>query len=140
MHSKVVLKDKMAFEAHADGHTFMVDASEKVGGQGLGPLPKTLTLTSVAGCTAMDVISVLRKMRAEPEGFEVEVEGPLADEHPKKFTSIEIRYNFTGEGLDTEKLKKAVSLSMERYCGVIAALRPGAPIEGKIFLNGQALD
>lgn len=139
MQSKVVLKDKMAFEAYADGHSFMVDAAEAVGGQNLGPMPKTLALTSVAGCTAMDVISVLRKMRSEPTGFEVEVDGPLADEHPKKFTAIKIRYLFTGDALDPEKVKKAVSLSVERYCGVIASLRPGAPIETEILINGSPL-
>lgn len=139
MDSKVVLKDGMAFEAHASGHTFMIDATEGFGGQNLGPSPKTLTLTSLSGCTAMDVISLLRKMRVEVDSFEVETESPLAEEHPKRFTDIVVRYKLTGKDLPEDKVKKAVNLSMDRYCGVIAALKPGCPVRGEIYLNGEKL-
>ena len=71
LESKVVWRDGMAFDAHADGHTFTIDAHETFGGQGLGPKPKSLTLTSLAGCTGMDVISILKKMRVEVRHFQV---------------------------------------------------------------------
>ena len=86
--SKVVWRDGMAFDAHLEGFEFIIDADEQFGGQGLGPKPKGLTLTSLIGCTGMDVIAILKKMRVEVEGFEVSSVGTLADEHPKKFERI----------------------------------------------------
>ena len=90
MESKVVWQDGMAFEAHLDGFNFTIDAAAKVGGQDKGPKPKGLTLVSLAGCTAMDVISILKKMRVEPDHFEVGTDGKLTGEHPKKFTDLDL--------------------------------------------------
>jgi putative redox protein len=125
----------MAFEAELDGHNFMIDAAESVGGKDKGPKPKGLSLTSLAGCTAMDVISILRKMRAEPESFSVEAEAEVSEEHPKVFTKIVITYYLKGGDVTQEKAEKAVSLSEERYCGVSAMLRQAAPIETNIVIE-----
>lgn len=125
---------EMAFEADVNGFKLAIDADEKVGGQNKGPRPKPLTLASLGGCTAMDVISILKKMRVEPEWFNVEVEGELTEEHPKYYHTIRLTYMFKGNNLDMEKLKKAVELSNERYCGVNALLRKGANIESKIVV------
>lgn len=117
---KVSWKDKMAFEAEVNGHKIMLDAAEAVGGEDRGPRPKPLMLTALAGCTGMDVISILKKMRVEVEDFDVTVEGDLTDEHPKQYYKMNVIYTFKGKDLPLEKLKKAVSLSEERYCGVSA--------------------
>ena len=123
----------MAFEANVNGFNIMIDADEAVGGRNLGPRPKPLSLVSLAGCTGMDVISILKKMRVEPEGFNVEVEGELTEEHPKYYHKIHIKYSFSGKDLPMEKLEKAVNLSQERYCGVSAMLSRAAAITHEII-------
>ena len=128
-------KDGMAFEAEVNGFKIMLDADEAVGGENLGPRPKALTLVSLAGCTAMDVISILKKMRVEPSYFNVEVEGELTEEHPKYYHLINIRYIFSGDNLPLDKLEKAVNLSQERYCGVSAMLTKVAKITHEIVIQ-----
>jgi putative redox protein len=130
----VTWTDQMAFEAKVDGFSIILDADEKVGGRNLGPRPKPLTLVSLGGCTGMDVISILGKMRVEPEFFDVEVEGELSDEHPKYFHSIHIKYIFKGKDLPMDKLEKAVTLSQERYCGVSEMLRKAAKLSHEIVI------
>jgi len=125
---------KMAFEAKVGGFNFMIDATEAVGGENKGPQPKSLSLVSLAGCTAMDVISILGKMRIVPDYFDVEVEGELTDEHPKIYHTINIRYIFKGEDLPMDKLEKAAKLSQDRYCGVSEMLRRSAKINYEIVI------
>ena len=125
----------MAFEAEVNGFKITIDADEAVGGENRGPRPKALTLVSLAGCTSMDVISILRKMRVEPEYFNVEVEGELTEEHPKYYHKIHVKYIFRGKDLPEAKIKKAVSLSEDRYCGVSELLRKGAEITSEIVIE-----
>ncbi|MBN2348336.1 MAG: OsmC family protein [Bacteroidales bacterium] len=113
----------MAFEADVDGFKIKVDAKSEVGGSNLGPRPKPLLLVSLAGCTAMDVASLMKKMRVEVEDINIIVEGDLTEEHPKQFTKLHVIYEFKGENLPMDKLEKAVSLSQEKYCGVSATLK-----------------
>ena len=128
-------KENMSFEADVQGFKIMLDADESVGGENKGPKPKALTLVSLAGCTAMDVISILRKMRIEPDYFNVEVEGELTDEHPKYYHHIHVVYIFKGKDLPMDKLEKAVNLSQDRYCGVSALLSKGATISHEIVVG-----
>lgn len=130
----------MSFDAHLDGHTITVDAAPDVGGQDRGPRPKGLTLVSLAGCTAMDVVSILRKMRVEVARFEVAVDGDLAAEHPKRFERIAVRYEIDGPDVDPAKVRRAVDLSRERYCGVIATLRPAVELAYEVWINGERVD
>ncbi|MFH0866383.1 MAG: OsmC family protein [Bacteroidota bacterium] len=109
-----------------------MDADEANGGRNKGPRPKTLTLASLAGCTGMDVIAILRKMHIEPEYFNVIAEGDLTEEHPKYFHKIHLVYEVKGAGIDAEKVDKAVSLSQEKYCGVSALLSKGAELTYEI--------
>ncbi len=120
---KVNWLENMAFSADVNGHEIILDAAEKVGGEDRGARPKSLMLTALAGCTGMDVVSILKKMRVTPDDFNVYVEGDLTEEHPKQFTQMHVIYEFKGKDLPMEKLKKAVSLSEERYCGVSAMYR-----------------
>lgn len=108
----------MAFNTEVNGHELILDADEKVGGKDRGPRPKPLMITSLLGCTAMDVISILQKMRVDVKAFRVYADSELTEEHPKHYDSIHLIYEFTGKNLPMEKLKKAVNLSQDRYCGV----------------------
>lgn len=121
-------KEGMAFETEINDFKILIDADESVGGKNLGPRPKALTLASLGGCTGMDVISILRKMRVEPSFFNIEVAGELTDEHPKHYHKIHVLYQFKGDNLPKEKLEKAVSLSQDRYCGVSELLKKGAEL------------
>jgi len=133
--STVSWKGKMAFEAEIDGKKFMIDADERVGGENQGPTPKPLMLTSLEGCTGMDVVSILKKMRVELDNFQVSVEGELTDEHPKHFVKMMVTYEFWGKNLPLDKIKKAVDLSEERYCGVSVVYKKVMPIESEIILH-----
>ena len=116
--------DAMAFENTVDGHKFTVDAQEEFGGKDRGPRPKPLLLASLAGCTGMDVVSILQKMKQNITFFNVKVEGELRDEHPKRYTKIKVVYQFKkSDNLDDSKVRKAIVLSEDRYCGVSAMLK-----------------
>jgi putative redox protein len=125
----------MAFEAEVNDFKIMLDAVPAVGGQNRGPRPKPLTLVSLGGCTGMDVISILTKMRVKPDYFNVEVKGELTEEHPKYFHTIKIRYIFRGKDLPMEKLEKAVTLSQDRYCGVSEMLRKSSKLIHEIVIE-----
>jgi putative redox protein len=116
-------KGNMKFDSLVSGHHVMMDALPEVGGENSGPRPKELMIASLAGCTGMDVISILKKMRVEIESFDIQVEADLTEEHPKYYTKMHVIYQFKGVNLEMEKLKKAVDLSQERYCGVSAVYR-----------------
>lgn len=122
----------MAFEARVNNHKLVMDADSTVGGNDEGPRPKPLLLASLGGCTGMDVVSILKKMRIEPEYFNMVIEAEQTEEHPKVYSSIHITYEFRGNNLDPEKLHKAVELSQERYCGVSAMLKKATDLSFEI--------
>ena len=124
--------DNMAFEADVDGHKIVIDAQPNVGGENRGPRPKPLMLAALGGCTAMDVISILKKMRVEVKSFNVKVEGDLTEEFSKHFYKMHVIYEFTGKELPMDKLKKAVELSEEKYCGVSAVYKKAMEITSEI--------
>ena len=111
MKSKVIFSENMHFIANIDNFHIDLDLDKDEGGSNKGPRPKGLILTALAGCTGMDVISILRKMRTEPEFFNVEVEAELTEDHPKIFKSIKISYNFGGKNINRANIEKAVNLS-----------------------------
>jgi len=123
----------MAFENTADGYKFNVDAAEEFGGMKKGPKPKLLLLNALAGCTGMDVVSVLRKMKQYFSWFNIKVEADLGDEHPKTYENIRLTYQFkAADDLDDGKVRKAVILSQDRYCGVSAMLKKASNLSWKI--------
>lgn len=125
-------KGKMAFESEGPGGKVMMDASEEVGGEGKGPRPKGLMLSALAGCTAMDVASLFRKMNAEPEDFKVLIKAELTGEHPQYYDQVTITYQFWGKDLKKDKLEKAINLSLTRYCGVTEMFRRFALVRSEI--------
>ncbi len=111
-------KGDMVFESEVNGHSLNMDAPEEAGGKNKGPRPKPLMLAALAGCTGMDVVGILKKMRVNVEGLDIRVEGETSDEPPKHYNSMRVVFEFTGRGLPIDKLEKAVELSREKYCGV----------------------
>ncbi|MEH7076484.1 OsmC family protein [Neobacillus drentensis] len=127
-------KEKMAFSGVSpSGHEFIMDAAPEVGGENTGPRPTELLLQAVAGCTGIDIISILQKMRLEPTAFQMDVKGERAEEHPKRFTSINIHYALDGE-LPEDKVVRAIQLSKDRYCSVSHSLN--AEITVSYSING----
>ncbi len=125
----------MAFESDINSHKIILDAEIEVGGENKGAAPKKLLLAGLAGCTGMDVISILKKMRVEPTYFNVSVDGELTEEHPKIYNRIHLVYTFKGENLPIDKIEKAINLSQERYCGVTAMLLKSSEITHEIILQ-----
>ncbi|NOZ25960.1 MAG: OsmC family protein [Nitrospirae bacterium] len=129
MNATVKYVDGLRFVAEgATGHSVVMDGDPEFGGEDSAPRPTEFVLMGLGGCTAMDVISILRKKRQEISGFEIEVRGKRADTHPKKFTDINIHYTVRGRNVSEDAVKKAVTLSMERYCSVKATLEGVAKI------------
>ncbi len=132
MNAKVTWQGGMQFEGTSDsGHTLVLDAAPEVGGANNGFRPMELMAISLAGCTAMDVISILRKKRQEISGFEVKVDAPRASDHPHVFTTMEITYVLRGKGIDPAAVERAMQLSSDKYCPAQAMLRHAAPITMK---------
>lgn len=128
-------QDNMVFETTVDGHKVIIDSDPSFGGQNKGPKPKPFMLAALAGCTAMDVISMLRKMRVVPERFQVKVDGSLTEEHPRHYNKIHVTYEFTGDDLPMSKLKRAVELSENSYCGVMHVYRKALELTSEIVIK-----
>jgi putative redox protein len=128
-------KGDMKFDSEVNGHHIIIDALPEVGGSDAGPRPKSLMLTALAGCTGMDVVSILKKMRVEVESFNIEVSAEETEEHPKHFTSMHIIYHFGGKDLPLDKLEKAVELSQDRYCGVSFMYRKAMEVTHEIVID-----
>ncbi|MFW6369742.1 MAG: OsmC family protein [Bacteroidota bacterium] len=125
----------MSFEADVNGHKITIDAAPDAGGQDKGPKPKPLMMVALAGCTGMDVVSILKKMRVEYESLDINVEGELTEEHPKKFVKMKVIYSFKGTDLPLDKIKKAIKLSEETYCGVSASYKDVMDLFYEIKIN-----
>jgi putative redox protein len=125
----------MKFDSEVNGHHVIIDALPESGGSDSGPRPKALMLTALAGCTGMDVVSILKKMRVEVERFNVEVSAEETEEHPKHFTQMHIIYRFAGKDLPLDKLEKAIELSQERYCGVSFMYRKAMEVTHEIVIE-----
>lgn len=110
-------------------HPVVMDAAIEAGGGDAGLRPGEMVLMALAGCTGIDVASLLKKMRVEFDSFEIGIEAEVAENYPKKFTKIIVEYRVTGRDIPEDKLQRAINLSRETYCSVSAQLRPGAEIE-----------
>jgi len=129
--------ENMAFSTEINGHEIILDTDESNGGNNRGPRPKALLMVSLAGCTAMDVVSILKKMRVDVHKFDVRVDGDVTDEHPKQFTKMHVIYELTGKDLPIDKVQHAVNLTQDKYCGVIATLKKGIEITHEIVLHNE---
>lgn len=136
--AKVVWQGDMAFEGQTgswDAGRIQFDAEEAVGGHNAGFRPLEMLLMGLAGCTAMDVISILRKKKQEVSAFEVEVEGIQVEEHPKYYGTINVVFRVTGRGVDERAVARAIELSETKYCGASAMLREKAQINSRYEIS-----
>jgi putative redox protein len=131
---KTSWKGDMTFVADVNGHKVIMDAPESAGGHDLGAGPKRLQLVALSGCTGMDVVSILKKMRVEFSKVDIEVQGDLTDEHPKHYEKMHVIYTITGKNLPLDKVEKAVKMSEETYCGVGALYRKAIEVTSEIIL------
>ncbi|MGQ9813867.1 MAG: OsmC family protein [Candidatus Roseilinea sp.] len=136
MDAKVVWKGRMSFDGTADsGFPVHMDTLPDVGGDNNGVRPVELVLIGLAGCTAMDVISILKKMRQDVTGFEVHAHSERAVEHPRRFVRIRLEYVLTGRNIDPQAARKAIDLSATRYCSVQASLDPAIQVEHVLTIH-----
>nr|WP_298990872.1 OsmC family protein [uncultured Polaribacter sp.] len=127
---------KSQFETdNPSGYKFTMFDKSQDNGDVVGFAPKALMLSSLAGCSGLDVVSLLEKMRAEVADFYIEVSGELTDEHPKYYHKVKVDYHFSDVNLQEDKIQKAVNLSVTKYCGVMEMFRRFATVETEIHLH-----
>ena len=129
-------RENMEFESdNPSGISLAMDAGEESGGEGKGYRPKALMLSSLAGCSGLDVVSLLKKMHAEVAEFRIDITAELTEEHPKFYNKVKVDYHFSDTELQPKKIQKAVNLSVTKYCGVMEMFRQFAEVEIEIFLH-----
>ena len=132
-----VWKENMVFESdNPSGETLFMDAPDE-GIENKGLRPKALMLSSLAGCSGLDVVSLLKKMRAEVDDFKMVVHGELTEEHPRYYHKVVVEYHFYGSDLQEDKINKAVKLSVDQYCGVMEMFRQFAKVTTEVYLHEQ---
>jgi putative redox protein len=130
---------KMQFNALVNGHTVIMDAPEKSGGEDIAPIPKPFVLTALSGCTGMDVIALLRKSNIKMNAFDIKVSGELSKESPIQYTEIHLIYILKGDPINKEKALQAVIDSQEKYCGVSSMLKKIMPVTWEVIYNEQLI-
>jgi putative redox protein len=137
MSATVVWKKGLSFTAtgHTSSFTVPLGTDPKSGGDNDGFRPAELVLVALAGCTAMDVISILQKKRQQVTSFEVCADGERAGTDPKRYTAFTVEYVVTGKGIDPAAVERAVELSETKYCSVMATLRFAGPVGRKITIH-----
>jgi putative redox protein len=130
-----VWKENMLFESdNPSSEILFMDAPDE-GIENKGLRPKAMMLSSLAGCSGLDVVSLLKKMRAEVDDFKMIVQGDLTDEHPKYYHKVHVEYHFYGSNLQQDKINKAVTLSVDRYCGVMEMFRQFAEVTTEVCFH-----
>mgnify|MGYP001824197977 CR=1 FL=1 len=127
---------KMAFEStNPSGKILRIDAGEEDGGESSGYRPKALMLSSMAGCTGLDVASLIKKMKLDVDDFTIDIVAELSDEHPQTYEKVIMEYHFYGNNLNEKKLQKAIDLSFEKYCGVSEMFKKFAEVKTASFFH-----
>lgn len=126
---------KMQFNTLVNGHTIVMDAPERVGGEDNGPIPKPFILTALSGCTGMDIVAILRKAQTEVKDLTIRVKGELSKQQPIEYTSMHVVYAFIGDDANKDAAMNAVQLSQEKYCGVSHMLKKALPVTWEINYN-----
>ncbi|WFO15163.1 OsmC family protein [Cellulophaga baltica 4] len=128
----------MTFESNnPSGNSLKIDIAKEDGGDGNGYRPKALMLSSLAGCSGLDVAALIKKMKLDVEEFHIETIANLTGEHPKFYDKVAVEYHFHGANLKEDKLQRAVDLSVEKYCGVMEMFRQFAEVEINTFFHNK---
>jgi putative redox protein len=126
---RATLETGMRFDVETgSGHHVILDAAEHNGGQNSGPQPMEMLLVALAGCSGMDILTILRKKRQDISGYELRIHGMRTEEHPKVYLDITLEHIFSGHNIRTEAVERAIELTEERYCGASAMLGKTATI------------
>jgi putative redox protein len=126
---------KMQFNALINGHTVIMDAPERSGGEDNGPIPKPFVLAALSGCTGMDIIALLRKSGQTIDDFDMKVTGELSKQAPIQYVAIHVQYYFKADATAKEAVVNAVNDSQEKYCGVSSMLKKALPVTWEIIFN-----
>jgi len=128
---------KMQFNALVQGHTVIMDAPERVGGENLGPIPKPFILSALSGCTGMDVVALLRKEGKELNDFNIKVSGEISKHPPIEYVAVQLVYEMKGKPEDLESALNAVRTSQEKICGISHMLKKILPVTWVVVYNGE---
>lgn len=128
-HVVTTWKKNMLFHTTNPAGELYIESSPEHGGEGTGLRPKALMLSSLAGCSGLDVASLMKKMKLDVDDFNIDIKAELTDEHPRYYNKVYMTFNFYGGNLNEAKLQKTVDLSIEKYCGVMAMFKKFADVE-----------
>ncbi len=132
---KTIWKENNIFETDLDGHNVVIDLAKDAGGDDTGPRPKKLMLTAATGCSGLDVVEILRKMRIEVKSFNISIDAELTTEYPITYSSMNVIYEFEGENLPLEKLERACAMSFDKYCGVMALIKKAISVTYEVRIR-----
>ena len=127
MKTTTIWKHDHAFESRLEKNVFHIDGNRKE-----GPNPKALLLSAIAACSGIDLVDILQKMRVSFSDLTIDVETEQTTEHPRVFKDIWVTYKIKTDDINEDKVRKAIELSLEKYCGVSAMLRKNSPINYKL--------
>lgn len=130
---------KMQFNALVNGHTVVMDAPERVGGDDSGPIPKPFVLSALSGCTGMDVVALLKKQRKQLHDLTLKVSGEISKQPPIEYVSAHVLYEMKGEAEDEAAAMDAVTRSQEQICGVSHMLKKIMPVTWQVVYNGKEI-
>lgn len=130
---------KMQFNTLVNGHSIVMDAPEKAGGQDNGPIPKPFVLAALSGCTGMDIVALLRKSGHLIDDMDLKVTGELSKQAPMQYVSIHVEYIFKANPSVEEAVLNAVTDSQEKYCGVSSMLKKAIPVTWEIIFNDKSI-
>lgn len=130
---------KMQFNALVNGHTYIMDAPERVGGEDTGAIPKPFMLTALSGCTGMDVVALLRKQEIVLDNFSLKVSGEISRQQPIVYTAAHIIYEVAGKEQDMQATYDAIMASQEKICGVSMMFKRIMPVTWQIIYNGKEI-
>ena len=125
----------MSFEVEVNKHKMIIDSVREFGGNNEGPRPKSLMLVALAGCTGMDIVSILKKMRVSFDDLRIVADGNITDEHPKHFEHMHLKYIIKGKNIPEEKVRTAINLSQEKYCGVSFSYRKAMKLTHELIIE-----
>ncbi|MFN4007579.1 MAG: OsmC family protein [Chitinophagaceae bacterium] len=130
---------KMQFNALVNGHTIVMDAPERAGGEDNGPIPKPFVLTALSGCTGMDIAAILRKANKAVTDLTIKVSGTISKKAPIEYVAIHIIYIFNGDAANEAAALAAVTASQEQYCGVSSMLKKIMPVTWEVHYNNNII-
>jgi len=130
---------KMQFNALVNGHTIVIDALERVGGEYLGPIPKPFVLSALSGCTGMDIVAILYKSNKQVQDFNIKVIDEIGTKPPVEYTAIHLHNDFKGVDENKQAALDAVTDSQEKYCGVSHMLKKILPVTWEVNYYGMQI-